>query len=885
MLEADCFICHLKGYDYSSRAKQIKKGNFKWAATQASGTGVVTGAVNDKEVPQVTYFAGLFDPDGQVHLEIQRPDDRACMFCHTMSGVQKRGTAWHNQFVEDMHSDTGMTCVDCHTSDIRHNFAKGFSSSMTVRDDLDGTMLSCKGCHYDTKAFGAPDYEHPGIPPIHLERISCQACHITKRPFLTSRVVDTLSGKVIELPNDIDNGPAGNRMFGALWGTADLRAAAVLDPLPREILDQAAAITIGTDHPFRPSFSNLDGSLRLPKDPFTVRDFMAAGGDLPLADTADKRTLMIMAIEQVAPPNEGRIVACIFRGQAMQVRKGKLIAIDTNVTPRRAGNIAEYPVNVMYHSENGQDVLYPAGYQVSSFWAFEDRGVLRPLFVSDMQRAWDYLEAIKTVPEEAVEGQEALVYRYYPSDPPGVEVVPLPDAGDKAFNPALGARLLQYSGGERAALALWDAESPTSWPDVRLVTVYDDNNDTWPEVNTEYEMGVVAWAISRTMDRLEQPVLYFVKGLNAYKVSVDWTDPYEHPRKEMFVPQGGPFMAIVKWQWDEEAENWGQNPKDIRLAKPISTTVDPVDLSTNPELAAMAQRLPWTISHGVEPSEQARGANGCTDCHSMDNDFWFTAAMVDPINEQGEAVSIPAYELLGYTRSSLQAAAWREQWLKPFTPWIILAVLAAILIHFTIFGSRRSKNEFAADTPRFSFIERTNHMVLMTSVAYLSVTGFCFMLGIHDPLGEMSRSIHALVGYAAAVSVCIAVVRWVPNMLPQKGDVKWLLHMGGYLGGKGHYPAHKFNAGQKILFWKAMGLMGVLVATGLIMALNRDVRFPLQQWVYFVHDLAALGMIVLLLGHVYLGVFVNPHSVRSLFGGKVNRDWAKEHHPDWQPEE
>jgi len=176
-------------------------------------------------------------------------------------------------------------------------------------------------------------------------------------------------------------------------------------------------------------------------------------------------------------------------------------------------------------------------------------------------------------------------------------------------------------------------------------------------------------------------------------------------------------------------------------------------------------------------------------------------------------------------------------------------------------------------------------MVLMTSVAYLSVTGFCFMLGIHDPLGEMSRSIHALVGYAAAVSVCIAVVRWVPNMLPQKGDVKWLLHMGGYLGGKGHYPAHKFNAGQKILFWKAMGLMGVLVATGLIMALNRDVRFPLQQWVYFVHDLAALGMIVLLLGHVYLGVFVNPHSVRSLFGGKVNRDWAKEHHPDWQPEE
>ena len=80
----------------------------------------------------------------------------------------------------------------------------------------------------------------------------------------------------------------------------------------------------------------------------------------------------------------------------------------------------------------------------------------------------------------------------------------------------------------------------------------------------------------------------------------------------------------------------------------------------------------------------------------------------------------------------------------------------------------------------------------------------------------------------------------------------------------------------------AVGLMAVLTATGVIMALNLDARFLQQELFYTVHDAAALLMIVLLLGHIYLGVLVNPHSVRSLFGGKVSSDWAKEHHPNWK---
>jgi len=49
-----------------------------------------------------------------------------------------------------------------------------------VRDDLDGTCRTCESCH-ESGLFGAPVPEHRGLPPLHLEKISCQACHIPWR--------------------------------------------------------------------------------------------------------------------------------------------------------------------------------------------------------------------------------------------------------------------------------------------------------------------------------------------------------------------------------------------------------------------------------------------------------------------------------------------------------------------------------------------------------------------------------------------------------------------------------------------------------------------------------------------------------------------------------
>jgi len=36
------------------------------------------------------------------------------------------------------------------------------------------------------------------------------------------------------------------------------------------------------------------------------------------------------------------------------------------------------------------------------------------------------------------------------------------------------------------------------------------------------------------------------------------------------------------------------------------------------------------------------------------------------------------------------------------------------------------------------------------------------------------------------------------------------------------------------------------------------------------------------MAHVYLATIVVPHSLNSLFGGKVSSKWADAHHSNWQ---
>ena len=184
--EADCLICHLKGYQWKERGAALRGRFLKegpaagagWAKIKMPPEGIENQKADDITIDYNQKEVADFE---NLHQQIVlRPPDENCWTCHAVSDGRKRGRQWTSD--TDVHKAKDISCVTCHPSDKEHNFAKGETLQETVRDDLDNTMYSCEDCHYKGKDKKAPRYKH-AFSPRHMRRIACQTCHI---PYLTA---------------------------------------------------------------------------------------------------------------------------------------------------------------------------------------------------------------------------------------------------------------------------------------------------------------------------------------------------------------------------------------------------------------------------------------------------------------------------------------------------------------------------------------------------------------------------------------------------------------------------------------------------------------------------------------------------------------------------
>lgn len=178
--EADCLICHLKGYQWRERAAAFRARLFRYGPAAGAGWAEVklseaaAGHLKSDEV-KIDYGKKEVADFDRLHLQIvKRTPDENCWFCHAMADGKRRGRLWSPE--TDIHKAKGMDCLSCHPSDKEHNFAKGNTLQGSVRDDLDHTMHSCEACHYKGKDKRAPRYKHP-FSPRHMRRLACQTCH------------------------------------------------------------------------------------------------------------------------------------------------------------------------------------------------------------------------------------------------------------------------------------------------------------------------------------------------------------------------------------------------------------------------------------------------------------------------------------------------------------------------------------------------------------------------------------------------------------------------------------------------------------------------------------------------------------------------------------
>ncbi|WP_243338684.1 cytochrome c3 family protein [Anaeromyxobacter soli] len=204
--EADCLLCHLPGYSWKNRTGTLGAGAAltdasgqpvaAFAAASTAGLGFaqvtfVTPAPPQPKAQTVTidYAAGGVKPDGTTALTLdnvgtfleRKVRDENCRLCHATPDRKKSGRSWTAD--TDVHKAAGLGCVDCHPAGPDHQIAKGDIVIGSVRDDLDGGMVDCAGCHLEGRApagMSAPDptVAHGDLPAIHLEKLACQACHI-----------------------------------------------------------------------------------------------------------------------------------------------------------------------------------------------------------------------------------------------------------------------------------------------------------------------------------------------------------------------------------------------------------------------------------------------------------------------------------------------------------------------------------------------------------------------------------------------------------------------------------------------------------------------------------------------------------------------------------
>lgn len=243
--------------------------------------------------------------------------------------------------------------------------------------------------------------------------------------------------------------------------------------------------------------------------------------------------------------------------------------------------------------------------------------------------------------------------------------------------------------------------------------------------------------------------------------------------------------------------------------------------------------------------------------------------------------------------------AWRQvrnHWIIPYGGSLILIMLAALGLFYLAKGPLgHAENTGLRRIERFTYFERAAHWTNAIAFSVLAISGIVMAFGKffvlpvigHVLFGWLTyalKNLHNFFGPLFAVSLVIIFVTFVRDNLPQRGDMAWLLRMGGLLGGR-EMPSHRFNAVEKIIFWIGMFLLGgVVVGSGLVL----DKVLPTLEYLrgdmqvaHMVHAAAAVLMIVVFLVHIYVGTIGMRGAYSAMREGSVDDEWAEEHHAYW----
>ncbi len=251
------------------------------------------------------------------------------------------------------------------------------------------------------------------------------------------------------------------------------------------------------------------------------------------------------------------------------------------------------------------------------------------------------------------------------------------------------------------------------------------------------------------------------------------------------------------------------------------------------------------------------------------------------------------------SRLSNAGEAWRQVRNKVIIPYggaLLLMVLAAIALFYWRVGAIKLHGKPTGRVvERFTPFERVAHWTNATAFVVMAISGVVMAFGkffllpvigtaLFGWLAFVLKNLHNFVGPVFTVSLLIVIATFIRDNVPARGDLSWLLKGGGMLGGD-EVKSGRFNGGEKLVFWGGVFVLGlIVVASGLLM----DKLLPglvyersTMQMAHMVHAVSNILMLVMFIGHIYLGTVGTEGAYQGMKTGFVDETWAREHHALW----
>jgi len=256
--------------------------------------------------------------------------------------------------------------------------------------------------------------------------------------------------------------------------------------------------------------------------------------------------------------------------------------------------------------------------------------------------------------------------------------------------------------------------------------------------------------------------------------------------------------------------------------------------------------------------------------------------------------------------------------LSLYGSWALLGIVIVLALFFALRGRIRIESGPSGRTiERFNGLERFTHWLTASCFVVLALTGLNLLYGryvllpILGPeafagLTTAGKYAHNFLAFPFMLGLVLMFVLWVRHNIPNKYDLIWLSKGGGLFTSGSHPPSKKFNAGQKIIFWLVI-LTGITLSSSGIQllfpfelalwgktfevlnalgaGLPTDVTPMMEQQLSQVWH-AALGIfaIVVIVAHIYIGSIGMEGAFAAMGSGKVDLNWAREHHNIWVAE-